>query len=340
MNFDKKFPDVLDTIGETPIVHLSKTFDFVEPVILAKLEFFAPGGSVKDRLALAMVEDAERRGILKPGGTIVECSSGNSGIGLAMVAAVKGYRAIIVMADKNSKEKQDIIKAFGAEVVLTPHEVLPDHPESNYSTTERLTREIEGAVHLDQFNNPANLGIHYSTTGREIWEQTEGKVEFIYAGLGTGGTLSGVAKYLKEKNPKIKAIGVDIEGSVFSDLFYKGEMIEPRQYKIEGIGGDNMPENTCFEYYDELVMVSDKESFLAVNRLCKTEGIFAGGSSGSAIAAIAKSYDLIRDCKLGVVIFADSGHKYLSKQYSSEWMHEMGYSTEKKTLNKITQIEK
>ncbi|MCP4634127.1 MAG: cysteine synthase family protein, partial [candidate division Zixibacteria bacterium] len=284
-----EFPKILDTIGNTPIVHLSKTFEFNQPAILAKLEFFAPGGSVKDRLALAMVEDAEQRGILKTGGTIVECSSGNSGIGLAMVAAVKGYRAIIVMADKNSKEKQDIIKAFGAEVVLTPHEVLPEHPDSNYSTTERLSKEIEGAVHLDQFNNPANTEVHYSATAKEIWEQTEGEIEFIYAGIGTGGTLSGIAKYLKEKNPEIKAFGVDIEGSVFSDLFYKGTMSEPKQYKIEGIGGDNAPDNTRFEYYDELIMVSDRESFRAVNNLCRAEGIFAGGSSGSAVAAISKS---------------------------------------------------
>ncbi len=321
-----EYPGILDTIGNTPIVQLKKVLPFEKPVVLAKLEFFGPGGSVKDRLALALIEDAERRGALKPGGTVVECSSGNSGIGVAMVAAVKGYRAIIVMADKNSKEKQDIIKAFGAELILTPKEAHPDDPNSNYNTAKRIAEEIEGAIYLDQFSNPANIEVHYRETAKEIWEQTNGELDFFFAGIGTGGTISGVAKYLKERNPKIKIFGVDIEGSVYSDYFYKKTMPEPRLCQVEGIGGDNLPENVRFEYFDELVMVSDKESFSWANKLCRTEGIFAGSSSGAVVAALVESAEILKDFKLGVSIFADSGYKYLSKQFSPEWMRAMGYA--------------
>jgi len=320
------YPGLLDTIGNTPIVKLEKIFPFKQPTILAKLEFFSPGGSVKDRLALALIEDAEKRGVLKSGGTIVECTSGNSGIGVAMVAAIKGYRSIIVMADKNSKEKQDIVKAFGAELVLTPKDAHPDAPESNYSTAHRLAQEIKGAVYLDQFSNPANTEIHYRTTAKEIWEQTNGEIDFLFAGIGTGGTISGVAKYLKERKPQVKIFGVDVEGSILSDYFYKGIISEPRLYQVEGIGGDNLPENVHFKYLDELIMVGDKESFQAANKLCRAEGIFAGSSSGAAVAAIFKAADMLKAYKLGVVIFADSGHKYLSKQFSPEWMRQMGYA--------------
>jgi cystathionine beta-synthase len=321
-----EYPGILDIIGHTPVVRLNKIWPHKKPVVLAKLEFYNPGGSVKDRLALAMIEDAERRGVLKPGGTIIECTSGNSGIGLAMVAAVKGYRTVIVMADKNSKEKQDMIKAFGAELVLTPKDAHPDSPESNYNTARRLAQEIDGAVYMDQFNNPENIEIHFRSTAKEIWDQTGGEVEFLFAGIGTGGTISGVSKYLKERNPDIKIIGVDIEGSVFTDYFYKGVLPTPGHYQVEGIGGDNLPGNVHFDRFDRIVMVSDKESFKWVNRLCRVEGIFAGSSTGAVVAALMKSADELMGYRLGVVIFADSGYKYLSKQFSPEWMNEKGFT--------------
>ncbi|MBD3168118.1 MAG: pyridoxal-phosphate dependent enzyme [candidate division Zixibacteria bacterium] len=322
----KDYPGILDIIGNTPVVKLSRVFPFSEPAILAKLEFFSPGGSVKDRLALSLIEEAEKKGELKPGGTVVECTSGNCGISVAMVAALKGYRCIIVMEDKNSKEKQDMIRAFGAELVLVKTGSHPDSPKSNYNTARRIANETEGAVYLDQFNNPANFDIHYRTTAKEIWEQTGGELDFFIAGIGTGGTISGVSSYLKEKNPGIKIFGVDIEGSVYTDYYYKGVMNEYKVYKVEGIGGDNIPGNVQFDRYDEIIRVSDRESFQWVNRLCREEGIFGGSSTGAVTAAIAKSELLFKDLKLGAAIFADSGYKYLSKQYSPEWMTRMGFN--------------
>ncbi len=320
-----KYPHLLDIIGNTPIVKLGKIFPFSKPAILAKLEFANPSGSVKDRLAKAMIEDAEKRGILRPGGAVIECSSGNSGISVSMVAAIKGYRAIIVMADKNSKEKQDMIKAFGAELVLTPKDAHPDSPESNYSTAYRLAREIPDAIYLDQFDNPVNADIHYYTTGKEIWDQTNGEIDFLIAGIGTGGTISGTAKYLKERKPEVKIYGVDVEGSTYSDWYYRRVFPDPILYDVEGIGGDNLPKNIHWDEIDDMIMVGDKESFQAGNQLCKTEGIFAGSSAGAAIAAIFKARDMLKSMDLGVVIIGDAGYKYLSKQYNPDWMKEKGY---------------
>lgn len=310
--------NILDTIGHTPLVRLNKINQGLSPLILVKCEMFNPGGSVKDRIGIGLIEQCERAGLLKPGGTIVEPTSGNTGTGLAMAAAIKGYKCIFVMTDKASEEKKDILKAFGAEVVVCPSAVPYDDPQSYKSVAHRMADEIPGAVCPNQYANPANPQSHYLTTGPEIWEDTDGRITAFVAGIGTGGTISGTAKYLKEKNPEIKIIGADPEGSVYS-----GD--EPKPYKIEGIGMDHFPDNYKRELVDKVIRISDKTSFDLALRLAREEGIFAGGSSGTAVAAALEYAEELTPQDVMVVILPDTGRGYLSKFYSENWMRENSF---------------
>jgi cystathionine beta-synthase len=308
---------ILDLVGNTPLVRLSKVTEGLRPVILAKLEQLNPGGSVKDRIGLAMLEDAEQRGLLRPGGTIVEPTSGNTGHGLAMASAIKGYKMIFVMPDKMSAEKISLLRAYGAEVVICPTNVGRESAQSYYSVADRLTREVPGAFQPNQYFNPRNPEAHYRTTGPEIWRQTEGRITTFVAGVGTGGTISGVGKYLKEQNPAVRVIGADPEGSIYS-----GE-IAP--YKVEGVGEDFWPGTFDREIVDEFIQVTDRECFVAARKLARQEGILVGGSAGLALhAAIQVAVDSKADDVI-VVLLPDTGRNYLSKFFSDEWMRQNGY---------------
>ena len=309
------FDSILDTIGNTPIVRINRIADKGER-IFAKLEFFNPGGSIKDRMAYFILKEAERSGLLKD--TIVENSSGNTGAAIAMISAVMGKKSIITIPDKMSPEKINLMKAFGGEVVITPTDVPYDSPESYYSRA-RMISEEKGAYYPDQYNNPDNIRCHYETTGPEIWRQMEGNIDVLVAGMGTGGTISGIGRYLKEKNPNVKIIGADPEGSVFYDYFKEGKLVEPHVYKVEGIGEDYIVKAVDFSVIDDIIQVNDKESFLMARRLAREEGIFAGGSSGSAMVAALKIAPKFRGRNM-LVIFPDSGYRYMSKIYSDEWM--------------------
>ncbi len=319
------YEDVSQLIGNTPLVKLNRVTQGIKAKILAKLEFLNPGGSVKDRMALYMLKQAEKDGKLKPGGTIVEATSGNTGVAVAMYAAIKGYHAIFTIPDKMSKEKIDLLKAFGAEVIVTPTEVPPDSPQSYYEQAKRIHSETPNSYFVGQYQNLKNPEAHYKTTGPEIWDQTEGKIDYLVGGVGTGGTMSGACKYLKERKQEIKTVAVDPEGSVFYDYFKTKKLIEPHLYLVEGIGEDMLVPTMQFEYIDDFIQVTDKDSFLMARRLAKEEGIFAGGSSGAAVWATLQVAKDLDDDKTVVVILPDTGARYLSKIYNDDWMKEKGF---------------
>ena len=321
------YNNILETIGNTPLVKLNKVVQGVKATVLAKVETFNPGNSIKDRMALKMIEDAERDGRLKPGGTIIEGTSGNTGMGLAIAAIVKGYKCIFTTTDKQSKEKIDALKAFGAEVIVCPTNVEPEDSRSYYSVAARLNKEISNSFYPNQYDNPSNTIAHYETTGPEIWEQTEGKINHLVVGVGTGGTVSGVAKYLKEKNPKIKVWGVDTYGSVFkkykeTGVFDKNEIYP---YVTEGIGEDFLPKNVDFSLIDHFEKVTDKDAALMTREIVKKEGIWVGNSAGSAIAGLMQLKNNFKEGEIVVVIFHDHGSRYLAKIFNDDWMREKGY---------------
>jgi cystathionine beta-synthase len=320
----KPYDDVLQTIGWTPLIRLNRVPDGSRTPVYVKAESFNPGGSVKDRIGVDMIEAAERDGLLQPGGTIVEGTSGNTGIGLAVAAAVKGYRCVFTIPDKMSDEKVRLLRAFGAEVIVTPT-VEPDHPEYYGTVARQIADETPNAYLADQFYNPINPEAHYLTTGPEIWEQTDGRVTHFVASPGTGGTISGTARYLKEKNPSIRVIGGDPEGSVFAGYSETGEVGEGAPYKVEGIGNDKLPGTLHFEWIDEFRTVDDHTSFHMARRITREEGLFVGGSTGLIVhiaASIAREVDDPEACI--VAILCDTGERYLSKVFNDEWLEENG----------------
>jgi cystathionine beta-synthase len=327
------FNNILGAMGNTPLVKLERIGRDLPVPLYAKLEFMNPGGSVKDRVGANIIEQAEKRGELKPGGTVVEATSGNTGVGLAIAAALKGYKTIFVMPDKMSNEKILLLRAYGAKVVITPTAVAPEDPRSYYEVAKRFARETPNAILANQYHNPDNPKTHEMSTGPELWDQTQGRVTDVIIGMGTGGTISGVGRYLKSKNPNIQIVGVDIEGSILTEIWQnKGKIptgAYPKTYKVEGIGEDFLPSATDLSVVDWIERAGDRESFLWARQLVRQEGIFAGGSSGSAIAGAIKYCRRLSADRIPVVILPDSGSRYLSKFYDDKWMREFGFlSTE------------
>jgi cystathionine beta-synthase len=332
---------ILDTIGNTPLVKINKITKDIPALVLAKIETFNPGNSIKDRMALKMIEDAETSGKLKPGGTIVEGTSGNTGMGLAIAAVIKGYKCIFTTTDKQSKEKVDALKAFGADVIVCPTDVEPEDPRSYYSVSSRLEKEIHNAWKPNQYDNLSNSVAHYEQTGPEIWEQTEGKITHLVVGVGTGGTISGTAKYLKEKNPNIQILGMDTYGSVFkkykeTGIFDKNEIYP---YITEGIGEDFLPQNVDFTLIDHFEKVTDKEAAVMTRRIPREEGIFAGNSAGSAMAGLVQMADKFKKGDVVVVIFHDHGTRYLGKMFNDDWMRDRGFISPEPKKQAIDLIE-
>lgn len=318
--------NITESIGNTPLIQLQKVVRGVYCNVLVKVEYMNPGGSVKDRLAMQIITDAEEKGLLKKGSTIIESTgSGNTGIGLAMIAAVRGYKTIFTMPDKNSQEKINVLKAYGAEVVICPTNVAPEDPRSYYKVAERLASEIPDSFFARQYSNPSNPKAHYLMTGKEIWDQTDGKIDYFFAGIGTGGTITGAAKYLKEKNEKIRVIGIDPIGSLYADFFNtKKIQSKPKTYLIEGIGEDFIPETIDFSFIDNIVQVTDKEAYHMARRLAQEEGILVGSSSGAAVfgAIVYLQQKKVSKDAVAVILLPDSGRSYLSKLYNDEWMQE------------------
>ncbi len=318
------YNNILEAIGKTPMVKLNRVTKGVKATVLAKVEFFNPGNSIKDRMALKMVEEAEKKGLLKPGGTIVEGTSGNTGMGLAICAIVKGYKCIFTTTDKQSKEKIDVMKAVGAEVIVCPTDVEPDDPRSYYATAKRIAEETPNSFYVNQYDNLANTQAHYETTGPEIWEQTEGKVTHLVVGCGTGGTVSGAGRFLKEKNPNVKVWAIDTYGSALKKYHETGK-IDPKEiysYITEGIGEDIIPSNVDFKVIDHFEKVTDKDGALMARRITKEEGIFVGYSAGSAVAGLLQMKDQLKEDDVVVVVFHDHGSRYVAKLYNDEWLRD------------------
>jgi cystathionine beta-synthase len=327
-----KCKNILEAVGHTPLVRLNRMTQDLKAEVYAKADYMNPGGSVKDRIGITMIDEAERKGLLKPGGTIVEGTSGNTGMGLALVAAVRGYKMVFTITDKQSKEKVDLLKALGAEVIVCPTAVEPDDPRSYYSVAKKLASEIPNSFYPNQYENPMNPEAHYRTTGPEIWEDSEGMVTHFVVGMGTGGTISGAGRFLKEKNAKIKVIGVDPVGSLYYEYFKTGKVGKARTYVVEGIGEDIFPSSMDFKVLDDVLQVTDQECFVCARRLVKSEGIFTGGSGGGCVSA---SLRVARELPAGncvVAFLPDTGMRYLSKVYSDEWMRERGYADSDVTL--------
>jgi cystathionine beta-synthase len=320
-----KCNNILEAVGNTPLIRLNRLTKELKAEVYVKADYLNPGGSVKDRIGISMIDEAERTGKLKPGGTIIEGTSGNTGMGLALVAVVRGYKVVFTITDKQSREKIDLLKAFGAEVIVCPTAVEPDDPRSYYSVAKKLAREIPNSFYPNQYENPMNPDAHYRTTGPEIWKDTEGKITHFVCGMGTGGTISGVGRYLKEQNPKIKIIGVDPYGSLYYEFVKTGKIGKALTYVVEGIGEDIFPKSIDFKVLDDVLQVQDEECFVWARRLAKQEGIFTGGSGGGCISGALR---VAKECIKGDLIVAflpDTGSRYLSKIYNDAWMHEYGY---------------